>query len=256
MSDSRCMCLIACIAGLTLTLGCGDSDSSKQQQTKFPNGSPDFTNRMPEVEATLTAVSSRVDELFRAISDGQVQRVYEEFTSPKFREAATFEKFKSICDRVTTRLGRLQKKESSRFDMDPVENTFIASATYEATFDLGSGTLFVVFQKQDDKWLLLRLNVNAPELLDDPKTFQQPTEIYVENSEPVMPGTMVDLLDTAVNPPKVVVQNVRVLYVRWKLDDPSKPPHAPATGFVTIGLKLDQTDAVKQSKTLSVRSHN
>jgi hypothetical protein len=207
------------------------------------------------MEAASAVISGRVDEVFRAISNGHVQRVYEKFTSPKFREVATLEQFTSICDRVNTRLGSLRRKESSRFDIDPIDDTFVASATYKAKFDLGSGTLFVVFQKIDDDWLLLRLNVNAPELLDDPNTFQQPTEVYVENSEPIVPGTMVDLLDTAEVPPKVVLENVRVLNVRWKVDGPFTPPKAPAKGFVTIGLKPDQTKTVESSKTLAVRPH-
>jgi len=256
MSFSPNKCFISCIACLAVTLGCGDPDSSNKPQAEtFKKMPPESANLVAETEAASATISGRVDELFRAISNGQVHQVYEKFTSPKFREVATVEQFTSICDRVNTRLGSLRSKESSIFDINPVNGTFIASATYKATFDHGSGTLFVVLQKVDDEWLLLRLNVNAPELLDDPSTFQQPTEVYVENSEPVQPGSMVDLLGTDEEPPKVIIENVRVLNVRWKIDGPFATPKAPAHGFVTIGLKPDQTKAVESFKTLAVRPH-
>src|SRR5690606_15884708 len=101
----------------------------------------------------------------------------------------------------------------------------------------------------------LRFTVNAPELLDDPTTFERPTQVYVEEAEPVLPGTMVDLLDISEEPPKVVLQNVRVLHVRWKVDSPLTPVKAPAKGFVTLGLKAGQADVVKAAETLSIRPH-
>lgn len=252
----KCVRVISCVVSVAVTLGCGDTDSSSKPQAETPTFTQsDSANLVAEMEGASSAISGRVDELFRAISNGEVQHVYDTFTSPKFRGVATVEQFASICSRVNTRLGSLRSKESSRFDLNPVDGTFVASATYKATFELDSGILFVVFQKVDDEWLLLRLNVNAPKLLDDPNTFQQPTEIYVENSEPVLPGTMVDLLGTVEDPPNVIIENVRVLNVRWKVDDPSTPLKAPAKGFVTIDLKPDQMKAVESSGSVTVRIH-
>lgn len=239
---------------LLIVLGC--DEKKKQDAPSYGNMRPSRLDpAVAEMEAVSAAISARVDEIFKAIHEGQVQRVYESFTHPRFREVASLQQFAPLCDRVKTRLGPLRSKQASQFEINPIDGSLVASGSYHAVFEHGSGTVFVVFQKTDNNWLLLRLNVNAPELLDDPATFQQPTELYVENSEPVLPGTMVDLLDVSVEPAKVVLSNVRVESVRWKISDPGTPLKAPAKGFVTIVLKADQVTAMKSAKSPAVRSH-
>lgn len=243
--------LAACITSLLLPLGCNDADSSSPTP-----GSPLATaNRVAEANAASAAVSHRLDEIFQAIGAGHVERAYEELTTSEFREVASLDQFRALCDRVTTRLGRLQTKELSRFDVAPLGEALVSSATYQATFEHGPGVVVVVLQRIDDKWLLRRLNVNAPQLLDDPSAFRQPTEVHVEDSQLVMPGATVDLLDASDDPPQVLVENVPVLHVRWKVDDPSTPPTAPASGFITVGLKSEEVDTIQQAGTLSVRGH-
>lgn len=210
---------------------------------------------MAEMDSAAVAVSQRVEKIFQSINAGEGLLVYESFASPKFREVVTLEQFTAICDRIKTRLGSLRSKEDARFDLNPLKGALVANATYNAKFEHGAGDILVIFEKREDAWMLLRLTVNAPELLDDPTTFEQPTVVYVEDAEPVLPGSMVDLLDISEDPPKVILQNVRVLHVRWKVDNPLTPVKAPAKGFVTIGLKADQTDAVKAIGKVSIRPH-
>jgi hypothetical protein len=112
-----------------------------------------------------------------------------------------------------------------------------------------------MFKKVDNDWLLQGLNVNAPELLDDPSQFRERLEVYVENSEPVLLGTQVDVVDGSTVPPRVVASKVQVMNVRWKVLNPTAKPEFPARGFVTLGLNSSEAAAVKTSKTLTIRRH-
>ncbi len=131
----------------------------------------------------------------------------------------------------------------------------MASAGYQAEFEKGAGTIFAVFEKTQDDWLLLRLRIESPQLMDDPSQFREGVELFVENSEPVLPGAMIDILNQDTEPPTVAVGNVEVLNVRWKVVDPSSKPTYPAAGFVTIRVTNDQASKLKSVKAISIKAH-
>jgi hypothetical protein len=236
--------------------GCSDSESPKQTHPSTGSGhSPTPREAAGELLATSEDISSAVDAIFRSINDGKFETLYQTATAPRFREAASLVAFESLCERLRSRLGPLRSKQSSTFDLSPRADSVIASASFQAKFDQGDGTIFVVFEKSSDQWLLLRLNVNAPALLDDPTQFRETVELFAEASDPVQPGTSVDLFDSGATPPKPIAQNVSVLKVRWKVADPSSRPQFPARGFVTVSLTKDQALAVEGIETVSVRRH-
>jgi hypothetical protein len=237
-------------------LGCIESDSPKDSRNGAGLDHPQSSDQViGDLEASSDEISSVVDAIFRSINEGKAETLYETATAPKFREVASLVAFESICERVQSRLGTLLSKQSSRLDLNPMADSVVASASFQAQFEHGAGTIFVVLERQGDEWLLLRLNVNAPELLDDPTQFREMVEVFVVDSDPVLPGSSVDILDTAFKPPKAIAESVSVVNVRWKVTDPSSKPRFPARGFVTIGLTKDQANAVKGVQTLSVRRH-
>lgn len=236
--------------------GCGDSAATPDPAPEPERAAPQIGVSNVTQDSKLSAgISDRVDELFRAIHEQPVERVYNTFTSPKFREVASLEKFQELCDRSNERLGALESKELSEFATSPFSGTIAATGLYNAKFELGSGVIYIVFEKADGQWQLLRLNVQSPRLNDGEPSSLFPTELLVEDSELVSPGSKVDFVDVSVDPPAVVLENVFVKGVRWRLAGPFTKPKAPATGFVQVNLSTEQMEAVGTAKKLSVRTH-
>ena len=46
-------------------------------------------------------------------------------------------------------------------------------------FEHRAGTIFVDFERIDDDWFLLRLNINAPELPDDPTEYRERIDLLL-----------------------------------------------------------------------------
>jgi len=239
-----------CMTTAVVLMSCGSSDSI--ENTRSPRAStetsfPDSSHADPE------AISLRIDEVCRRINLGESDSVYESATAPRFRQVASRVAFRSHCERLQSRLGALKSKQLSRLDVDPAAGMLVASASYRATFEHGAGAIFVVFEQVGGDWLLLRLKVDAPELLDDPTQYREELEIFAESSDPVLPGTMVDVFDSSEDPPKLLIGSVRVLNVRWKIPGPSSVPAFPASGFVTLSLTREQAGAIENAKNVSVR---
>ena len=66
---------------------------------------------------------------------------------------------------------------------------------------------------------------------------------------------MVDLFNIYNDESKVIVENVPVMNVRWKVDGPSTLPQAPTSGHITVGLSPSQRDAVKSVSAIAVKKH-
>lgn len=233
---------------VVLMIGCTDTEPTPSSVSDEID--PDEVRQSMEqfgadLESSLAEVSDRVDQLFVSITAGEAEQIYESMCSPRFREVASLEKFQSLCERIQSRLGGVKSKSSTQFDMPYQAGDPVASVAYQATFDKGRGTMLATFEKIEGEWLLLRLNVNAPELLDDPSQYREAVELLVENSEPVTPGAMVDVVDGSTDPPTVIVEIVQVLNVRWKVSSPLEEPKFPAKGFVTVPLTKEQSRRVQ-----------
>jgi hypothetical protein len=79
-------------------------------------------------------------------------------------------------------------------------------------------------------------------------------EFYVENSEPVLPGTKVCLIDGKSSPLQVIVSDATVQNVRWKIKGPFTIPKYPASGFVTITLSENQWKALEDKDIIIKKS--
>ena len=238
----------------TFFIGC-----DQKPTTKIPTAGTSMEVQAGELfqkmQSADSEVSEAVDKLFNAITQEKTTELYQASTSPKFQEIATLEKFEAICKRIRTRLGALTGKESAGFNLNPVESGYTVTATYQAEFEKGAGTIMVRFEEVNGEWLLLRLSMNAPELLDDPTKFRKKVEIHFKNVEPVLPGTTVDVFDASNDPATLLAQNVPVLNVRWKVSNPFKAPTFPASGFVLLSLTQQQAQAIQAAKTLTLQQH-
>ena len=181
--------------------------------------------------------------------------MYDSFTSPEFRQAVTLAKFQGWCDRINSGLGPLKSKELSRLDTNTLQGTVVCAAVYQGHFARGTGTIAAIFQHVDDQWLLLRMNVNSPQVLDNPADYRERLEVLVDESDAVMPGESVDVVDVSTQPPQVIVENVPVAYVRWRLAGPDAQLGPAASGFVTLVLTTSQDQAVLAANKLAVRRH-
>ncbi len=246
--DSTMMCRYGASILVVCWLTAGLSGCDDQEPAARPAVRPSPAVDQEQLDA-VPEVSVFVNQLFEQIAAGNIADAYGTQTTVAFRETATREDFQNICDRVNTRLGALVEKQLQLMEVNPVGGSLVASATYSATFAQGAGTLLIVVENVNGAWLLNRLNVNAPELIDDPADFRQPTEILVVESDLVLPGSAVDVLDVDHTPPIVLIENTTVLHARWRISA------APAEGFVTLAVTIEQAEQLQHAGSLSIRRH-
>ncbi len=76
-------------------------------------------------------------------------------------------------------------------------------------------------------------------------------ELFVVNSVPVLPGTLVDIISVEEN--RVLLPEVEVTRVRWKVSEPFQSPQYAASGFVVVTLHERQWMAIGGVGDISVR---
>ena len=125
-----------------------------RQDAAVPRDFPGSDTFVVEMALASGDISAVVDDVFCSIDEGAFEKLYESSTAPRFRQAASQDNFKAICERVQSRLGALKTKQSSRFDLNPVEGSLVASASYQARFEHGNlGYLIHSFFKLDDRYV-------------------------------------------------------------------------------------------------------
>lgn len=239
----------------SMLLGCSESTPAPDQAgSGAPGNSAHAQFSQEEVNAASGEISEVVDQLFRLLEAGKIEEIYNSSASPRFREVASLEKFQTFSQ-VWERLGVMKSKKGSQFNLDRVEGKDRATALYQAEFEHGTGQVLFSFERVDGKWMLLRWKLDSPDLQEDPFKNKVRMEILVQDSEPVLPGSMVDLMDSSVSPKKLILENMPVFYVRWRTDGPFSIPKYPASGFITLALTKEQVETVRAADAISVRPH-
>ncbi len=256
------MCLVLII--LTLA-GCSENVKKMEPPQKLPNQKggkmppgpvpgfqpPDLSALQAQLKVEEPKLATRVEQLFSRMAAGTFAETYETETTPEFRSVTPLDKYKKLGDRVRERLGALKDKSIMGVNIVPQGGDLYANIQYKATFEQDKGTVMALFKKVDGSWKVQQIRINAPKMLDDPSKFRERIEIYVENAQPVMPGTRVDLVDGE-KPPNVLVGNAQVLNVRWKSAGPFDKPKFPAKGFVTFALTNAEKSAIKGVEGISI----
>jgi hypothetical protein len=119
-------------------------------------------------------VSPAVDKLFAAAASGEFGSTYEANTSLEFKQATSREQYDQLGATIEGRLGALKSKSLSKVFFSQQNASRFVDVNYNATFEKGSGTISARFQKDGERWLLVRLNVNSPALLGEVATEKCP----------------------------------------------------------------------------------
>ncbi len=107
-------------------------------------------------------VSPRVDALFRAIEEGSFAETYDTQTAQGLRDKTTREQYAALGETFRRRLGPLKSKTFESCSMRQHNADSYIAATYKATFEKGTGTLFATMVKEDSDWKFLTFRVNSP----------------------------------------------------------------------------------------------
>jgi len=202
-----------------------------------------------DAEKTSTEVGSVTSSLLNSMSSGDVAATYSSLLDEKVKEKMSLEKFQSLAQTIASKLGAFRNLQTAnRVDFDPHRGGILVRTTYTAHFEKGDGEVSVAALKEGDQWRVLSFGVNSPLLSNDPANSRQNTEVYVANSDLVMPGSHVALFDSKLGN-KPLIEDAVVLNVRWKVSASSSHE-----GFVTFALTPAEASAVKASDGLSIKA--
>jgi hypothetical protein len=157
--------------------------------------------------------------------------------------------FVTISRKIDSKLGALKSFDSGgRSDYDPYSGGWLARVTYIGHFEKGDGNIAISALFVDGQWRIMSFNVNSPLLHDNPADYRQKVELYVTDSDLVMPGAHVKVVARNSND-KVLIEDAQVLNVRWKLSTANAHE-----GFVTLALSKEEESIVGKAGEVSVKS--
>lgn len=189
--------------------------------------------------------------LFGAISNGAEENAYQTLLDAKVKEKVSVGTFVTASRKIVSSLGALKSLDNGgRSDYDPYLGGWLARVTYVGHFEKGDGNIAISALFLNDQWRIMSFNVNSPLLYGNPADYRQRVELYVINSDLVMPGSHVKVVARNLND-KVLVEDAQVLYVRWKISATNAQE-----GFVTVVLSKEEEAAVKTGGELSVKFKN
>jgi len=108
------------------------------------------------------SVGPEIDRLFAAIDNDTFSETYETDTTPEFRSQSSKQQYADIGKAVKNRLGRLQSKRMSSFNIRQHNADSYVDVAYNASFEKGKGTIAAKMKKQGDQWKIVTLRVNSP----------------------------------------------------------------------------------------------
>jgi hypothetical protein len=107
-------------------------------------------------------VADQVDAIMGALESGHGADVYRNETTNSYREAVKLNEFLEQYEQVGGKLGALQSKKSTRFEVQQRPGGGLeAIAVYDAEFEKGPGVISVQIRKLDQKWLLVYFRIEA-----------------------------------------------------------------------------------------------
>ncbi len=113
-------------------------------------------------KTTDASVAPNVDALFAKIDNGTFGETYLTETTPELRAGVSKEKWEQIGLAVKTRLGRLQSKSMTKFNVKQVNADTVFDAGYDAAFEKGAGTISVKYKNVNGQWPLDKFSVDSP----------------------------------------------------------------------------------------------
>lgn len=202
-----------------------------------------------DIEKTESEVNHLTRSLFESMSDDTEAKAYETLLDDKAKEKISAEAFVTVSKTIASKLGALKSLDvGSRSDFDPYDGGLLARVMYVGHFEKGDGDIAIGAFLLKGSWRILSFNVNSPLLSANPPGYRKNVELYVTNSDLVMPGTHIRVVRRDQDD-KVVVDDAQVLNVRWKVSLTNAHE-----GFVTVSLSESEAAAIKDAGDLSVKS--
>ncbi len=109
-------------------------------------------------------MAREVDRFFEDIDAGRAAEFYRSATSAEFKRATSEKQFLEIATATRERLGKLQSKTATGFNVRSQNLTTTVEAAYDCHFERGRASVNVRFQHEGDRWLLQHFRVDSPRL--------------------------------------------------------------------------------------------
>jgi hypothetical protein len=187
--------------------------------------------------------------LFESMSNGTEAQAYKTLVDDKAREKMSAEAFATMSKTMFSKLGALKSLEAGpRSDYDPYAGGLLARVMYVGHFEKGDGDIAIGALSVNGSWRILSFNVNSPLLSANPSDYRRNVEIYVADSDLVMPGAHVKVVARDKDG-KVLIDDALVLNVRWKVSIAN-----PQEGFVTVALSESEAAAIKDAGDLAIKA--
>ena len=132
-------------------------------------------------------VSPIVDALFDAIDEGAFEETYDTLASPQMRGVTSREDYGKLGLVISRTLGRLRSKSLRSFEVRQLNTDSFVSATYNARFEKGAGTIFVEIVGVGDGWKVSTFRVESPVFLDEFATEDDAEQAEDEPESPAGP---------------------------------------------------------------------
>jgi len=104
----------------------------------------------------------QIDALFAASQNGTFAETYDTLTTQEFRDSTSKEDYAALGESFAVRLGALQSKSLTSFNMQTNNAGSFIDVKYDATFEKGAGTIEAKLKQENDGWKFLSFRVNSP----------------------------------------------------------------------------------------------
>jgi hypothetical protein len=210
--------------------------------------SPGVPEKFDSEKASLE-VKHLTLSLFGSMSDATEAKAYKALLDDSAREKISAEAFAAMSKTILSKLGKLKSLEvGPRSDYDPYAGGVLAHVTYVGRFENGDGDIAIGALSVNGSWRILSFNVNSRLLSANPSDYRKNVELYVADSDLVMPGAHVKVVERD-NVGKTLIEDAQVLNVRWKLSVAHRQE-----GFVTVGLSETEAGLIKDAGDLAVKA--
>lgn len=113
-----------------------------------------------KIAAETKAVDASVDAILKAIAAGEIDRVYDDYTTAGLRQATSREAWQDFVSQFFPEdLGALKGWKRSGFNLQTRNGITTAEMTYQVTWEHGQRDIDVLMLKQGGDWKLQEMSV-------------------------------------------------------------------------------------------------
>lgn len=202
-----------------------------------------------DYDKAFSEVEKLTLRLGQMMTDGREAEVYDSLMHEAVKEKVPIDNFHSIASKLSKKLGRLKSISSNRLDLNPTKDGLLARGIYVGTFERGKADISIIALNSNGQWSVTRFNANSPLLYDDRSEYKRRVEVYVVDSDFVLPGQKVVLMGkNNLVEDELLSESIQVLRTRWKVSISDRKE-----GFVTLALSEKDQELIKKFKDITLR---